>query len=244
MSPFSKCPVERGSEWTTMHPLLNGLRGQLIVSCQAYPGEPMRDSQTMSQVAQAVVHGGAAAVRVQGLDDIRLVVATVEVPVIGLWKDGDDAVFITPTVRHALAVLDAGADIVAVDGTRRQRPDGLSLAETLLEIRRHSSALVMADCGSLDDALAAEAAGVDILGTTLAGYTGERPKTTGPDLELVDQLCAETSLPVMAEGRFHTPAQAAAAIAHGAHAVCVGTAITHPTTLTTWFREAVAGESP
>ncbi len=226
-----------------MHPLLEGLRGRLIVSCQAYPGEPMQDPRTMSQVAQAVVRGGAAAVRAQGVDDVRLVSASVEVPVIGLWKDGDTGVYITPTVRHALAVLEAGADIVAIDGTRRERPDGLSLAQTLVEIRRSSSALVMADCGSLDDARAAEDAGVDILGTTLAGYTGERPKTSGPDLELLNQVCAETSLPVMAEGRFHTPAQAAAAIAHGAHAVCVGTAITHPTTLTTWFVEAVTNVS-
>ncbi|MDN5790693.1 MAG: N-acetylmannosamine-6-phosphate 2-epimerase [Micrococcales bacterium] len=222
-----------------MHPLLEGLRGQLIVSCQAYPGEPMRDPRTMSQVAQAVVRGGAAAVRAQGLDDIRLVAKSVEVPVIGLWKDGDTGVYITPTVRHALAVLDAGADIVAIDGTRRRRPDGLTLAETLAEIRRHTPALVMADCGSVEDGLAAEDAGVDILGTTLAGYTGERPTTRGPDFELVDHLCAVTGLPVMAEGRYHTPAQAAEAIARGAHAVCVGTAITHPTTLTTWFHEAV-----
>jgi N-acylglucosamine-6-phosphate 2-epimerase len=99
--------------------------------------------------------------------------------------------------------------------------------------------LVMADCGSLDDALEAQAAGVDVLGTTLVGYPGERPKTDGPDLELLDQMVARCDLPVMVEGRVHTPTHAAEAIARGAFSVCVGTAITHPTTITTWFRDAV-----
>jgi len=36
-----------------MHPVLERLRGGLIASAQAYPGEPMRDPRTMDQVAQA-----------------------------------------------------------------------------------------------------------------------------------------------------------------------------------------------
>ncbi|WP_098485256.1 N-acetylmannosamine-6-phosphate 2-epimerase [Georgenia soli] len=217
------------------------MRGGLVVSCQAYPGEPMRDPRTMAQVAAAVVEGGAAAVRAQGLQDVREVVAAVDVPVIGLWKDGDDGVYITPTLEHALAVADAGAQIVALDGTRRPRPDGRTLAATVAELRERTDVLVMADCGSLEDALEAERAGVDILGTTLAGYSGERPRTPGPDYELVDEMVGACRLPVMVEGRVHSPAQAAEALARGAFAVCVGTAITHPTTITGWFAEAVAG---
>lgn len=222
-----------------MHPMLEALRGQLIVSCQAHPGEPLRDPRTMTQMARSVVAGGAAAVRVQGLEDVRLVADSAQVPVIGLWKDGAADVSITPTVRHALAVVDAGADIVAIDGTRRPRPDGRTLAQTVAEIR-HTPALIMADCGSLEDAVAAQEAGVHILGTTLAGYTGERSTTEGPDLELLDLLRDVIELPVVAEGRIHTPLHAADAIRRGAHAVCVGTAITHPTTITTWFGQAVA----
>ncbi len=100
-------------------------------------------------------------------------------------EDGESDVFITPTLAHARAVADAGADIVAIDGTRRPRPDGLTLAETIAQLRETHDVLVMADCGSLDDAIAAEEAGADYLGTTLSGYTGERPKTAGPDLELI-----------------------------------------------------------
>lgn len=221
--------------------VLDALRGGLVVSCQAYPGEPMRDPRTMAQVAAAVVTGGACAVRAQGVEDVRLVRAAVDVPVVGIWKDGSDGVVITPTLEHARAVRDAGADVVGLDGTRRPRPDGLTLARTVAALRADSEVVVMADCGSLDDARAAVDAGVDLIGTTLAGYTGERPRTDGPDLELVrDLVDALPGVPVVAEGRIHTPAQAHAALASGAFAVCVGTAITHPTTITGWFRDALA----
>ena len=219
---------------------LEALRGQLIVSCQAYPGEPMRDPRTMAQIAASAVIGGAAAVRVQGLADVQYARAAVEVPVIGLWKDGHDGVFITPTLRHALAVANAGAHVVAIDGTRRDRPDGLSLAQTVAGIHHDSHALVMADCGSYDDAAAAVEAGADLIGTTLSGYSGERPKTQGPDLELLEQIAAAGfGRPLIAEGRLHTPAQARQALDAGAFAVVVGTAITHPASITGWFAGAL-----
>jgi N-acylglucosamine-6-phosphate 2-epimerase len=219
---------------------LEALRGQLIVSCQAYPGEPMRDPRTTGQVAASAVIGGAAAVRVQGLADVQHTRAAVEVPVIGLWKDGHDGVFITPTLRHALAVANAGAHVVAIDGTRRSRPDGLNLAQTVAGIHAESHALVMADCGSFDDAVAAVQAGADLVGTTLSGYTGERPKTSGPDLDLLGHIAAaDFGVPLIAEGRIHTPAQARQALDAGAFAVVVGTAITHPATITGWFAGAL-----
>lgn len=220
--------------------ILDSLAGQLIVSAQAYPGEPMRDPRTTGQVAASAVIGGAAAVRVQGIADIQFTRAAVEVPIIGLWKDGHDGVFITPTLRHALSCANAGAHIVAIDGTRRPRPDGLSLAETITAIHAQSNALVMADCGSFEDAVAAVLAGADIIGTTLAGYTGERPKTDGPDLELITQIAkADLGRPLVAEGRIHTPAQARLAQDAGAFAVVVGTAITHPASITGWFKDAL-----
>ncbi|MFC8303836.1 N-acetylmannosamine-6-phosphate 2-epimerase [Specibacter sp. NPDC057265] len=219
---------------------LDSLQGQLVVSAQAYPGEPMRDPRTMAQIAASAVTGGAAAIRVQGIADIQFARAAVEVPIIGLWKDGHDGVFITPTLHHALSCASAGADIVAIDGTRRPRPDGLTLAQTIAGIHAESNSLVMADCGSLADAIAAAEAGADLIGTTLAGYTGERPKTEGPDLELLaDIVAAGLGRPLIAEGRIHSPAQARAALDAGAFAVVVGTAITHPSTITSWFKAAL-----
>lgn len=223
-----------------MHTLVEELRGSLIVSCQAYPGEPMRAPDTMARVAAAVEIGGARAVRAQGLEDIRAIKERISVPVVGLWKDGTDGVFITPTLDHARQVIAAGADIVALDGTTRERPDGLPLAEILRRLRAESDTPIMADCDSVEAGLAAAEHGADIIGTTLAGYTGTRPRTDGPDLDLVADLARKLpDHPVVAEGRIHTPEQARRALDAGAFAVVVGTAITHPTTITTWFRDAL-----
>ncbi|MDO5081884.1 N-acetylmannosamine-6-phosphate 2-epimerase [Arachnia propionica] len=221
---------------------LEALKGRLVVSCQAYPGEPMRHAETMARIAQACVLGGAAAIRVQGIEDIRATTAVVDVPVIGLWKDGAEGVYITPTLRHALACAEAGARIVAIDATSRPRPDGSTFAEIVRGLKEaHPKVLVMADCGSLEDCLRAETDGADIIGTTLAGYSGERPKTDGPDLELARQAVAACRRPVIVEGRVHTLDQARAVMATGAWAVCVGTAITHPSSITGWFAAAVQG---
>ena len=227
-----------------MNTVLDALRGGLVVSCQAYPGEPMLDPNTMAQVAQAVVAGGAVGVRGKGLDDLRAMRPVVDVPIIGLVKVGDTGVYITPTLADCLEVAATGCEVVALDGTRRPRPDGLTLAETIVGLRaEYPEVLVMADCGSVGDAEAALAAGADILGTTLAGYTGERDTTDGPDWEVVDgmvALAAASGTPVLVEGRVHTTAQAAEAVRRGAWSVVVGTAITHPTSITRRFAEAVA----
>ncbi|HET8600601.1 MAG TPA: N-acetylmannosamine-6-phosphate 2-epimerase [Segeticoccus sp.] len=221
--------------------LLQPLRGRLVVSCQAYPGEPLRTPQAMCAMAQAVARGGAAGIRAQGLDDLRAIRSAVDLPVIGLWKDGDDDVFITPTLEHALAVAETGAHVVALDGTGRPRPDGRSLGETIAALREATEALVMADCSTFEEGVAAQAAGADLVGTTLAGYTAYTQKGDGPDLDLVAQLAARLTVPVVAEGRIHTPAHAAEAIRRGAFSVVVGTAITHPTSITSWFVDAVEG---
>ena len=64
--------------------------------------------------------------------------------------------------------------------------------------------------------------------------------SNGPDLELIRAI-AEAGLGRMlvAEGRIHTPDQAAEAMRAGADAVVVGTAITHPSSITSWFVEAL-----
>lgn len=228
-----------------MTEVLDGLRGGLVVSCQAYPGEPMLDPRTMAQVARSAVIGGAVGIRAKGLEDLAAMRPVLDVPLIGLVKVGAEGVYITPTLADCLAVAGTGCEVVALDGTRRPRPDGLSLVETIDGLKqRFPDVLVMADCGSAADAEAAQAAGADILGTTLGGYTGERPKTAGPDWELVDRVVALADRPVFVEGRIHTPAQAAEAIGRGAWAVVVGTAITHPATITGWFAGAVADARP
>lgn len=219
--------------------MIAALRGRLIVSCQAYPGEPLRSPDTMARMALAVEAGGAAAIRCQGLADISAIRGQVRVPVIGLWKDGDSGVVITPSLQHARACHAAGADIVALDATGRPRPDARSFAETARALHR-DEAVVMADCGSLADADRAVDAGVALLSTTLAGYSGDRVRTDGPDLEALAAIAeAHPDMPVVAEGRIRTPVDAADAMDAGAWAVAVGTAITHPTSITAGFRHAL-----
>lgn len=219
--------------------LLEGIKGGLIVSVQAYPGEPMRHPETMAQIALAAEQGGAVGIRCQGLADISAIRGQVDVPVIGLWKDGHEGVYITPTLHHARACVMAGADIVAIDATRRPRPDGLTYAETVAALH-DEGAIVMADCGSFEDAKMAAEAGSDILSTTLSGYTGEREKTDGPDFELLEQMVKEfKDFPIFCEGRIHNLEQAKRVMETGAWAAVVGTAITHPTSITKWFAAAV-----
>ncbi|MEU6739857.1 N-acetylmannosamine-6-phosphate 2-epimerase [Streptosporangium sandarakinum] len=226
-----------------MNPALAALRGRLVVSCQAYPGEPLRDPDTMCRVALAVAAGGAAGIRAQGLEDLRRIRAALDLPLIGLWKDGDGEVFITPTLDHAVAVAETGADIVALDATRRPRPDGRTLAETVRAVHERTGRLVMADVSTYEEGVAAAEAGADVVGTTLAGYTPYSRTGPGPDLDLVARLSRDLPVPVIAEGRVHTVDQAAEAVRAGAHAVVVGTAITHPTSITRWFEAAVSGAS-
>ena len=128
-----------------MDPIIEQLKGKLIVSCQAYMGEPLRHPETMAQMARACELGGAGGIRCQGLSDISAIKGRTEVPVIGIWKEGHEGVYITPTLRHARACVAAGADIVAIDATDRPRPDGKTLEDTVRPLKE-DGVLVMADC--------------------------------------------------------------------------------------------------
>lgn len=225
-----------------MNQLIEGLKGKLIVSCQAYMGEPLRHPETMAQMARACELGGAAAIRCQGLADIAAVKGRVEVPVIGLWKEGHEGVYITPTLRHARACVAAGADVVAIDATDRPRPDGRTFEETVAALRATEDTLIMADCATIEDIRRGVAAGCDLVSTTLSHGVAAIDCTMadGPDLPLLRQAVEEfPGFPVVCEGRVHTPEDAQAAIEAGAWAVVVGTAITHPTSIASWFAKAL-----
>lgn len=215
--------------------VLEALRGGLVVSCQAYPGEPMRDPDTMARVAESAALGGAAGVRAQGMADLSRIRSATLLPLIGLIKDGNEGVVITPTLEHALAVARTGTDVVALDATGRARPDGSTLAEIVRAVHEETGALVMADVSTAGEGLAAEEAGADLVATTLAGHTPYTHRTEGPDLDLVEDLSERLECPLVAEGRFDDPDQVSRAFRRGAFAVAVGTAITHPITLTRRF---------
>ncbi|MER5369262.1 N-acetylmannosamine-6-phosphate 2-epimerase [Streptomyces sp. NPDC002722] len=222
----------------TAQELADALRGKLIVSCQAPPGDPMRETGTLVRLARSAVAGGGAAIRANEPEVVAAIAGAVDLPVIGLWKDGDVGVYITPTVRHALALAEAGADVVAADATDRPRPDGSTFAELVAAVHG-AGALVMADVSTLAEGITAAGQGADFVSTTLSGYVPGPPEQPGPDLGLVAALAAAIDVPVVAEGRINTPEDAAEALARGAHSVVVGTAITAPTALTARFVAAI-----
>ncbi|CAH0121799.1 MULTISPECIES: N-acetylmannosamine-6-phosphate 2-epimerase [unclassified Paenibacillus] len=203
-------------------------RKGLIVSCQALADEPLHGGDTMAKMAVAAEQSGAVGIRANGVEDIRRIKAAVGLPVIGLIKrdvPGSD-VFITPTADEVEAVLNAGADIVAMDVTDRE--DRLERAKELIRLAHRYGAGVMADVSTLEEGLAAEKLGADMIGTTLSGYTPYSPSGEEPDFRLINELSLRVRVPVIAEGRIWSPEQAAQAMAAGADYVVVGSAITRP----------------
>lgn len=213
--------------------MLPGLEHGLIVSCQPVQGGPLDRPEIVAAFALAAEAGGARALRIEGLANLRAVRAATSLPIIGLIKRIDPAtpVIITATVADVRALAEAGADIIAFDATLR--PGRLAPVASLAEAARAAGCLGMADTATFADAEAAREAGADILGTTLSGYTGG-PVPADPDIDLV-RRCASLSVPVFAEGRYRTMDDVRAARAAGAFAVVVGSAITRPEHITDWF---------
>jgi N-acylglucosamine-6-phosphate 2-epimerase len=213
-------------------------RGALIVSCQAKEGEPMRDPQIMAAVAQSVVAGGAAAVRANTPEHIRAIRAAVDVPIFGIYKrkyPGSD-VYITPTLDEVRQIVEAGCDVITVDATERSRPNHQPLADFIAAIKREFSLPLMADVSTMAEGIAAEKLGADMVATTMAGYTPYSRQMRTPDFTLIEELAAAVRVPIIAEGRIATPDEARQALACGAYAVCVGSMITRPGTITAYFR--------
>lgn len=219
-------PKRKGEVLTNS--ILNKLRNGLIVSCQTSPGSPLSKHGLMSYMAEAAESGGAVAIRAEGLRDILEIKKVVSVPVIGLIKskNPNTPVIITPLLENIYELLEAGSDLIAVDATLRKRLDG-SLGQEFVAQAKAIGAQVLADIDDLDSALESEKSGAVGVCTTLAGYTkGSEP--TFPDLELVKSCSSHCAVPVIAEGRYHSPELVKQAFEAGAWSVCVGSAITDP----------------
>lgn len=218
-------------------PALQRLQGGIVVSCQAREDNPLHGPVFMAAMAAAAVAGGAVGIRADGVADISAIRAAIgpDIPIMGISKRKlpDGGLFITPTVASAREIIDAGANLVALEATTRPRPGGETLAQVVEGIHA-AGALAMADCATLDDARSAVAAGVDAVGSTMSGYVGG-PKLDGPDFELIERMAAELPVPVFAEGRVWTREDARRALDLGATFVVVGTAITNPQAITARF---------
>lgn len=208
-----------------MNPLLKLQRG-LIVSCQAPIDSPLHHPLVIAAIAQASINQGAVAVRIDTPAHVQAVRSRVSAPIIGLWKQQIPGyeVYITPQFHHAQSIAQAGADIIAIDATDRPRPDG-DIASLIEQIHRLGKP-VMADVDTLEAAIAATAAGADLVGTTLYGYTRNTQQWSPPGFDLLTQMVDKLLVPVICEGGVASPQMAREAIDRGAYAVVVGTAIT------------------
>jgi N-acylglucosamine-6-phosphate 2-epimerase len=206
--------------------ILERLRG-LIVSIQPEAKSVLNSPETVALLARCAVASGAAAVRIQGTAHIAAVRAAVDVPIVGLIKRAYPGFepYITVTAADAAAIVAAGADIVAFDATPRPRPDALTIASLIASIHA-GGAVAMADCATADEVRMAVAAGAEIAGTTLSGYTAETQGRSLPAFDVLDAAVATGAFAIL-EGGVAEPAQLRAGFAAGAGAVVVGTALTN-----------------
>ena len=222
--------------------MIKSLKNKVIVSVQAMPNEPLYKEDCMFAMMQSVVNGGASALRVAGARDVKNA-KTLGIPVIGLTKpDGlpenwKEIVYITPTLKEVNELIDAGADVVAFDGTRRPRPKNCTLQEIVSRVKS-ANRYAMADIATYDEAMYCAELGVDIISTTLSGYTQESLSDSDtPDFELLQKIVENTDVPVILEGRIWEPSQVDKAFELGAHCVVIGSAITRPQLITKRFIE-------
>lgn len=214
--------TDSASIWQRLH------RG-LIVSCQAPIDSPLRDPSIIAAMAKAAVLRGAVGIRVDTPEHVKAVRNCLpDTPIIGLWKQVIPGyeVYITPQFHHAVAIAEAGADIIAIDATLRSRPDGETFAEIVSKVHQNLNKFVMADIDTLEAAEAAESADADLVGTTLYGYTSDTQHLSPPGFELLANLVERLKVPIICEGGIASPEMAKQALDLGADAIVVGTAIT------------------
>ena len=220
--------------------ILERIKGQLIVSCQALPSEPLyvEEKSIMYLMARAAKQAGSPCIRTSSIRDVLAIKEETDLPVIGIVKivyDGYDS-YITPTMKEVDELYAADADIIALDCTMRKRGDGTTINEFIAQIKeKYPDAVLMADISTYEEGVNALKCGVDFVGTTLSGYTDYSPKVDGPDVQLVKKLSETIDVPVIAEGKVHYPDEAVQMLEAGAYAVVVGGAITRPLEIATRF---------
>ena len=227
--------------------LLQRLRNGLIVSCHADPVSDLDPEFVLSYFVNSAIEGGAVALRIEGVERIRSVRSMTKLPLIGYVQDSysDGADLVTGSINQIEDLFTAGADIVAVDTTKRKRPDGTDGFIFFENARKRFTRPLWADIANFREGVRAAECGADVVATTLSGYT---PGTVtedyrSPDYTLIEELSASLTIPLIAEGRIWSPESAVRALALGAFAVVVGSAITRPQVITRMFSEALRDQA-
>ena len=223
--------------------MLEKIKDELVISCQALPGEPLHSSFIMGRMALAAEEAGAKGIRAQGVEDIIEIKKVVDLPVIGIIKrDYDDSeIYITATKKEVEELLETGCEMIALDATDRPRPHGEETID-LVRLIQSKGVLAMADISTLDEAILAERMGFDCVSTTLAGYTDYSVLVDGPNYDLITDILENTEIPVIAEGKIHTPKQLRKVMDLGVYSAVVGGAITRPQEIAARFLKKMKEE--
>lgn len=228
----------------TKQEILDAIHGKMIISCQAIPGEPLylEDDSVMYLMARAAKRAGTPAIRTSSIRDVAAIKKETGLPVIGLVKinyPGYDS-YITPTMKEVDDLVAVGSDVIALDCTLRKRGDGTTINEFIAQIRqKYPDIILMADISNYEEGINAWKCGVDIVGTTMSGYTDYTSKKDEPDYELMTRLAADIDIPVIGEGKIHYPDQAVKALQTGIWSIVVGGAITRPLEIAQRFMKAI-----
>lgn len=227
--------------------LFDLLKGNVIVSCQALPGEPLyvEDKSIMYLMARAAKAAGSPAIRTSSIRDVKDIKEETKLPVIGLIKKNYEGseVYITPTMKEVDDLVEAEADIVALDCTFSKRVNDEPINIFIKNIKaKYPNIILMADISTYEEGINAYKCGVDIIGTTMNGYTNQSIEANINNLELVSRLVKEIPIPIIAEGKIHYPYQVREMLDAGAFAVVVGGAITRPLEIAKRFVDAAKGE--
>lgn len=228
--------------------LYNTIKGSVIVSCQALPGEPLyvEEKSIMYLMARAAKQAGTKCIRTNSIRDIIAIKEETNLPIIGLIKKNyeDSEVYITPTMKEVDELVEANTDIIALDCTFSKRVNDGCINDFIKEIKdKYPNVILMADISTYEEGVNAYKCGVDLVGTTLNGYTTQSKELNINNVDLVSRLSKELPIPVIAEGRVHYPHQVKEMLEAGAYAVVVGGAITRPLEIAQRFIDAAKGES-
>ena len=231
------------------YPVLDEIRGKVLVSCQGplVAGEPSPfwEPEHMRMFAQAAKNAGCVGFRANTPPNVKAIKeAYPDMPMIGIYKiveDGSD-VYITPNMYAIEALRDLNCEIIALDGTNRKNARGKYAWEFIAEVKeKYPNQVLMADIATLEDAKLSAAAGVDIIATTMCGYTeNTKELKLVCNFQLLEDIKRE--IPdkfLICEGKIWTIDDAQKAFDSGADAIVIGTAITNPLAITRRFVDNV-----
>lgn len=227
--------------------IFNNIKGNVIVSCQALPDEPLyvEEKSIMYLMARAAKQAGTPAIRTNSIRDINAIKEETKLPVIGLIKQNYEGsqVYITPTMKEVDELVMINTDVIALDCTFSKRLNDEPIDIFIKQIKeKYPDVILMADISTYEEGINAYKCGVDIVGTTMNGYTPQSIEKDITNLELVGKLAKELPIPVIAEGKIHQPHQVKEMLDAGAYAVVIGGAITRPLEIAKRFIDAAKGE--